>query len=218
MIGTAFIFGIGFLAQIFFAARTLLQWIRSERARQVVSPASYWLLSVAGSYLFFIYGWLREDFAILLGQFLSYYVYLWNLDWKGLWRKFILPLKLVLLLTPVAAAAFVIWRNPDFASRLMPDDGVPLPLLLFGSAGQVIFTFRFIYQWFYSVRRKESVLPLGFWTISLAGSLIIIIYGVFRSDPVLVTGQSFGFVAYLRNMMIGLRSGHSKKEGRTDEN
>ncbi|MDE6106537.1 MAG: lipid-A-disaccharide synthase N-terminal domain-containing protein, partial [Bacteroidales bacterium] len=64
---------IGFLAQALFSARLLLQWLLSERSRQVVSPSVYWILSIAGSYLLFIYGWLRDDFAIIFGQFISYY-------------------------------------------------------------------------------------------------------------------------------------------------
>lgn len=213
---SVFIFAIGFLAQIFFSARTLLQWFKSEKAREIVSPASYWVLSVAGSWLFFIYGWLRDDFAIIFGQFISYYIYLWNLKLKGVWQKFLLPLKLVLLLTPVAASGFVIAHNSDFISRFIFNEDVPIGLLLFGSAGQVIFTFRFVYQWIYSVRRKESLLPLGFWIISLIGSSTIIAYGVFRLDPVLVLGQSFGFVAYTRNLIIGLRSKRGgNRTGRT---
>ena len=54
---------IGFLAQALFSARLLLQWLLSERKRQVVSHYVYWILSIAGSYLLFIYGWLRDEFA-----------------------------------------------------------------------------------------------------------------------------------------------------------
>ena len=82
---------------------------------------------------------------------------------------------------------------------------VPFWLLLFGSAGQIIFTLRFVYQWVYSVRRHQSFLPVGFWIISLIGSGTIIAYGIFRHDPVLILGQSFGFVAYCRNLVIGFK-------------
>ncbi len=72
------IYVIGLLAQLFFGARTVLQWILSERAKKVLSPSIYWILSILGAYLFFIYGWLREDFAIIFGQIISYYIYNWN--------------------------------------------------------------------------------------------------------------------------------------------
>ena len=55
---------------------------------------------------------------------------------------------------------------------------------------------------YYSMRRNESLLPLGFWIISLVGSGIIAIYGVIRVDPILILGQSVGFVAYTRNIAL----------------
>ena len=131
------VYALGFLAQGFFSARMLIQWIMSERARKIVSPNIYWICSLAGSILLFIYGWLRNDFSIIFGQF--------------------------------------------------------------------IFTIRFIYQWYYSYRRHASYLPVGFWIISLVGSGIIVAYGVFRLDPVLIIGQSVGFITYTRNIMLGVK-------------
>ena len=97
------IFAIGFLAQAFFSARILLQWALSERAGRVLSPGAFWVLSLAGSYLFFVYGWLRDDFAIILGQFISYYIYIWNLREKAIWFHILRPCRWVLGLTPFAA-------------------------------------------------------------------------------------------------------------------
>lgn len=199
------IFGIGFLAQMFFAARTLFQWITSERSRRVVSPASYWIFSVLGACTMFIYGELRDDFAIILGQLASYYIYLWNLNAKEIWKKMGLLIRLILLATPVLAVVFHVQYADDFLARFLRNGNIPLRLVLFGSSGQIIFTLRFIYQWFYSFKRHQSVLPAGFWIISLVGSGTIIAYGIIRKDPVLILGQSFGFVAYCRNLTLWYR-------------
>lgn len=196
------IFALGFLAQGFFSARILVQWVLSERAGRVLSPTLFWALSLAGAYLLCLYGWLRHDFAIVLGQVISYYVYLWNLDVKGVWRKMPMLLRTVLVLTPVAAACFVANDVGGFVIRFIHNEEVPMWLLLFGSAGQVVFTLRFLYQWLYSRRKGESKLPAGFWILSLVGSLSIVSYGVIRRDPVLIVGQSFGIVAYVRNLML----------------
>ncbi|BEG98641.1 lipid-A-disaccharide synthase N-terminal domain-containing protein [Bacteroides sedimenti] len=193
---------IGFLAQAFFSARILFQWILSEKAKKVMSPSIFWILSILGAYLLVIYGWLRDDFSILLGQFISYYIYIWNLYEKGVWKKVHVVLQAIMLLTPVVALIFVFNNADEFIATFLRNDKVPLWLLVFGSTGQVIFTLRFVYQWIYSARRKESILPIGFWVISLIGSSVIISYGVFRLDPVLILGQAVGFVAYLRNIMI----------------
>ena len=82
-----FVLSIGFLAQLFFSARILVQWFLSEKAGKVLSPSIFWIFSLMGAYLLCIYGWLRNDFAIILGQFMSYYVYLWNLKEKGIWKN-----------------------------------------------------------------------------------------------------------------------------------
>lgn len=202
---------IGFTAQVFFSLRTLFQWWKSETARKIVSPSAYWVLSVIGSYLFFIYGVLRDDFSIVLGQLISYYVYLWNLDAKGVWKRIGRVLRVVLLATPAVAVLLMLRDAQVFFRNFFRNDSIPFWLVVFGSAGQVIFTLRFVYQYFYSRSRRESSLPLGFWAISLFGSGVIIAYGVFRRDPVLILGQSFGFVAYIRNLVIGLRDNYANE-------
>lgn len=197
-----FTYAIGFLAQGFFSARTIVQWFLSEKRREVVSPTLFWALSLAGSFLMFTYGWLRDDFAILLGQVISYYIYIWNLRIKGVWQRVPLILRGGLtLLPPVGITALA--SHTDFTALFLQNSSIPLWLVIFGSAGQVIFTLRFIYQWYYSRRQGESQLPRGFWWISLFGSAVIVCYGLLRLDPVLILGQSVGFIAYIRNLMIG---------------
>jgi lipid-A-disaccharide synthase-like uncharacterized protein len=197
------VLAIGFLAQAFFSARILAQWILSERARKVLSPSVFWVFSIAGSYLLCLYGWLRQDFSIVLGQFIAYYIYLWNLQAKGLWGRLPALLRGVLVATPLVAIALVCRHAGQFVEGFLQNDAIPLWLVMYGSAGQVLFTCRFIYQWWYSRRHGESVLPAGFWWLSLVGSLTIVTYGLIRQDVVLIVGQSFGLVAYVRNLMIG---------------
>ncbi len=196
-------YAIGFIAQLLFSARLLYQWIVTERAKKVISPPAFWILSILGSFLLFIYGVLRDDFAIILGQYISYYIYLWNLNMQGLWKKISVIVKVVLVATPIAVTIIMLRDLSAFNSVFFQNKDIPLWLLIFGSAGQIIFSLRFIYQFIYSASHKESTLPAGFWIISLIGSFTIIAYAVFRLDPVLLLGQSFGFVAYIRNLVIG---------------
>lgn len=200
---------IGFAAQLFFSARILVQWILSERARRVLSPTVFWVLSIAGSYLLCIYGYLRNDFSIVLGQFISYYIYLWNLHIKGAWSRLHVVFKAVLLLTPVAALILVLNDAETLFNNFFHNAVIPPWLVVYGSMGQIIFTMRFIYQLAYSYRGKESVLPAGFWVISLVGALTIVSYAIVRCDPVLIVGQSFGIAAYTRNLCIWHKS-HKK--------
>ena len=202
------IYVIGFLAQVFFSARILLQWILSERAKKVISPAIFWQLSIVGSYLLFVYGWLRDDFAIILGQIISYYIYIWNLDKKHQWKKLPVIIRTLLLLTPVVAILYMLKDAGIFVDQFFRNEKIPLWLLIYGSMGQIIFTLRFVYQWIYSKRKDESLLPIGFWVISLLGALIIVSYAIYRRDPVLILGQSTGLIAYSRNIYLSRRAGN----------
>jgi glycosyltransferase involved in cell wall biosynthesis len=71
-----------------------------------------------------------------------------------------------------------------------------------GLLGQALFSARFIFQWIVSERRKESVIPVGFWYLSLGGSLILLTYAIHRQDPVFILGQSFGSFIYIRNLVL----------------
>ena len=202
------IYVIGFLAQVFFSARILLQWILSERAKKVISPAIFWQLSIVGSYLLFVYGWLRDDFAIILGQIISYYIYIWNLDKKHQWKKLPFIIRTLLLLTPVVAILYMLKDASAFVDQFFRNEKIPLWLLIYGSMGQIIFTLLFVYQGISSKRKDESLLPIGFWVISLLGALIIVSYAIYRRDPVLILGQSTGLIAYSRNIYLSRRAGN----------
>lgn len=220
------IFGIGFLAQGLFSARILVQWIMSERKKKVVSPTIFWVLSLLASYLFFIYGWLRDDFAIMFGQVISYYIYMWNLKIKGVWSIskdgqlegskgniwWKGPLLTILLITPVVGIGYVLSDTAAFKQQFFQNSNIPLRLVIYGSLGQVIFTLRFVYQFFYSRKRNESYLPAGFWIISLIGSAVIVSYAIIRRDPVLALGQATGFISYSRNLMILHKQKKKEKE------
>jgi len=192
---------VGLLAQVFFSARTLVQWILSERARKVLSPTLFWALSLAGSALLAAYGWLRADFAIVAGQMVSYYVYVWNLNIKGVRMPRICWL--LLLAFPVVAVSFVIGDAGQFMRNFLMRADIPAGLLAFGTFGQLLMTLRFIYQWWYSSRLGRSELPPLFWWISLSGAAISFIYGIFRHDIVLLLGQGFGLIVYARNIYLG---------------
>ena len=194
---------LGFAAQLFFSLRTLLQWIKSEAAHKSVSPVSYWVFSVLGACLMFIYGVLRNDFSIILGQFISYYIYLWNLNANGIWHRFKGVVRAGLMALPLAAAALLLKDAQTYSQNFFHNSELPVWLVVFGSAGQVMFTLRFVYQFIFCRHRHVSVLPKGFWIISLTGSGMIIAYGIIRLDAVLILGQSFGFIAYIRNLVLG---------------
>ena len=83
--------------------------------------------------------------------------------------------------------------------------------LIVGFAGQVVFTGRFVLQWLYSEFKKRSVIPVGFWYLSMLGSALLLVYAIYREDPVFIIGQSFGFLVYLRNLQLIARHQEQKE-------
>ncbi len=74
--------------------------------------------------------------------------------------------------------------------------------LIIGFAGQGLFASRFIVQWIYSERKGESSIPIIFWYLSIFGGFGLLTYAIFRQDPVIILGQSFGIIIYLRNLIL----------------
>ncbi len=72
--------------------------------------------------------------------------------------------------------------------------------VLLGFAAQALFTARFLVQWIASERAGRSVIPVAFWFFSIGGGLLLLIYALYRKDPVFIAGQAFGVFVYLRNL------------------
>lgn len=196
------VFGIGFLAQLLFSGRLIVQWILSEKSKRVVTPSLFWKLSLLASFLLFVYGHLRDDFAIMLGQALTYYIYIRNLQLQGEWKKAPKILQWFLLIFPIFIVVYA-YNNGEYdLQKLFQNDAIPFWLLLLGIVSQLLFTFRFIYQWMYSEKTKTSQLPVGFWRLSVLGASLILTYAIFRKDPVLFVGHIAGLIIYIRNIFI----------------
>ncbi len=74
--------------------------------------------------------------------------------------------------------------------------------IAFGLLGQMLFTARFLVQWICSEKKGVSYIPVIFWYLSIAGAIILLVYALYRKDPVFILGQSVGLVIYFRNLML----------------
>jgi lipid-A-disaccharide synthase-like uncharacterized protein len=196
------IYSIGFLAQILFSSRLIIQWFYSEKKNKIITPSVFWILSLIGSFLLFIYGYLRDDFAIMLGQSLTYFIYIRNLQLQGEWDKLNFLMRFLFITFPAYIVFYYYNNNVIDIDILIKETAIPSWLFILGIISQLIFTFRFVYQWIYSENKKKSSLPLGFWLLSISGSILILIYAIFRYDPVLFIGHMIGSLLYARNIYI----------------
>jgi lipid-A-disaccharide synthase-like uncharacterized protein len=86
--------------------------------------------------------------------------------------------------------------------------------ILLGFVAQAMFTMRFVVQWVASERAKRSVVPAAFWTFSILGGALLLVYAIYRKDPVFIAGQAAGLFIYFRNVWFILRE---KKETRESD-
>jgi lipid-A-disaccharide synthase-like uncharacterized protein len=70
---------LGYVAQILFTMRFLVQWIASERAGKMVMPIAFWFFSIGGGLLLLVYALQIRDPVFILGQSFGVFVYARNL-------------------------------------------------------------------------------------------------------------------------------------------
>src|ERR1700692_1204711 len=79
--------------------------------------------------------------------------------------------------------------------------------LALGFLAQALFTARFLVQWIASERAGKSVIPIAFWFFSIGGGALLLVYALYRRDPVFIAGQGFGVFVYARNLHFIILNG-----------
>ena len=81
-------------------------------------------------------------------------------------------------------------------------DVLASPMGMLGMLGQVLFFSRFLVQWIASEKKGKSVVPLSFWYLSIGGGFLLLLYALWRKDPVITLGQLVGLFVYVRNLIL----------------
>jgi lipid-A-disaccharide synthase-like uncharacterized protein len=81
-----------------------------------------------------------------------------------------------------------------------------------GWLGNVFFFTRFFVQWYATEKKKRVVVPVAFWWLSLAGSLLLLTYSLHKRDSVFIFAYVFTWIPYIRNLIIH----HRHKEAHLD--
>ena len=79
-------------------------------------------------------------------------------------------------------------------------------MIIVGFGGQFLFAMRFIIQWLTSEGAKRSVIPIAFWYFSIGGGTVLLLYAIWRQDPVIICGQGLGLFIYVRNLIFIFRA------------
>lgn len=78
--------------------------------------------------------------------------------------------------------------------------------VILGFVAQAFFTMRFVVQWIASERARKSIIPAAFWFFSISGGALLLIYAIYRRDPVFIAGQALGLLVYVRNVYFIMTS------------
>ncbi len=71
---------------------------------------------------------------------------------------------------------------------------------IIGFLGIISFGSRFIVQWIVSEIKKESIIPVSFWYLSLVGSLLYLAYAIHLANPILILSYLPNSLIYTRNL------------------
>lgn len=191
---------LGWLGNVCYFSRFLLQWIESERAHRSVTPRSFWWLSLGGCAFLGTCAIAQREVVLIPSFLINGAIYARNLwidssSGRG-GRLGPVPAAVTGLAAAVAVLLLMFVRGDIGAA----DDA--WWLLLTGTIGQALWSVRFILQWWFTERRGHSHFPLAFWWITLSGSVLNILYTASRDDPVYLFGLLPTPIYPIRNLMI----------------
>lgn len=193
---------LGFAAQGLFGLRILIQWYTAEKTKSVEPPSSFWYVSLIAALLYLLYGLLRVDWVNIVGQCITYFIYIRNLQHLNHWSSLYRVSRIALLVTPISLLLWAISKtgaSPQIAQ-------VWSTMTVLGFIGQGLLNARFVYQWIQLENSRSATLSKWFWIISIVGSLLLLAYGfnhpTRKFDPVLILAQTLGLAVYVRNLFI----------------
>lgn len=93
--------------------------------------------------------------------------------------------------------------------------GVTLtPWKIIGLTGALMFTARWFVQMYFTRKLKRVTMPMGFWYLSVAGSLMTLAYFIWgKNDSVGIIQNAFPMFVALYNVYINVRHRNGRSPG-----
>ena len=196
------LYPLGYLSTCLFGVRFIIQWLQSEKKGFSVVTPIFWRLSLAGNFVLLTHSLIQAQYHVAIVQTMNGVIAWRNLDLMSNHQKS-LPFTLSVMSTAlILTTTYFTWFAPNWFSS--PGYQIPLHFSwhAFGFIGVVLFSLRFLVQWWQAERQHQSELSPLFWWISLSGGVISLIYFLKLGDFVNVLGPAVGLIPYARNLML----------------
>lgn len=195
---------LGFLGNILFTGRVIIQWIVSEKEKKSIAPISFWWMSLAGALTLIAYSLVRMFIApqkgqvtplpLLVGFIITLVPYSRNLmisyQVTGKWHVLSYFFSGFIFILSGCLLLFSDWSL---------DAG---KYFIIGGIGALVWNTRFFWQWIYAERTGNTDFPISFWYASLTGLVFLVIYTLLTRDPVFILAYIFNVIPITRNIII----------------
>ena len=203
--------GLGVAGAVIFFGRFYLQWIASELKHESVVPVGFWYMSSVGSLMLLAYGVYSQSPVGVLSYSFNMVVYARNLVhiWraKGGWTRFRSVLFHssvgVVLMIAVCLVVYT-WRHEYESTRAAAASAALRNWLWIGVGvfGQGLFACRFLLQWLVTEVKRQSVIPVAFWYISLVAAVLMMASYSQQSEWLYTIGVGSTLAIYARNLWL----------------
>lgn len=204
---------LGWLGQGLFFSRGLVQWLQSERAGKSVSTPTFWWLSLLGT-LLLTFSSAYQDQPILVASFaINLGIYGRNLLLCSARLRHV-QVHPLLAACLALAMALALWS----AGPPRPHEAEQVSALwqALGTLGLVLWSSRFLYQWWASERRGASHFDATFWWLSLAGNVPMLAYALRLGEPLYIASFALGPLTQSRNLVLIYRAARRQREAGLD--
>ncbi len=221
----ALVYPLGFLANVAFGARFMLQWLQSEKKGESHVTLFFWQISFFASMVMTVHTFLQVQFPLFLLQLINAFIAWRNMSIMRHRERFGLHPALLLLVGILLAATSIFalqtylsfgelrWvRTPTLPWESTPAVPLAIGWHIFGYTGAAVFASRFWIQWTQTEKHGHSHLSALFWWISLIGASVAIIYFGRMADWVNIFAYGAGIIPYIRNLMLLTKHNNLRKD------
>lgn len=199
----------GTIGAVIFYGRFYVQWLASERKKQITIPIAFWYMSAVGSMMQFAYALHLVSPGAAFGLCFNLFIYTRNLI--HIWRergKLTQTLNVAAhttaFVTVAIATVFMVmtWHYEWKANATADPAQATANWIWLGvwGVGQTLFFLRFLVQWLVSEAQKKSVVPPIFWYFSIVAATLQAASFIQREDWVFAAGMMATILIYGRNL------------------